>query len=245
MSHRSGPTLSPAPAVQSSRVFPNQHDQRCRVRHPQVITSDWSRLCVLSLRSLLAAVSLAATVAGLAVPAAAAQSTATWTVTPGGVFRGTDVATWLIDAVTGAKFNCHALNFSSYLKSGTGLPPKIGKIGSIDFSSPCTGEGLTLTITGNSLPWGIRAAQYDPATDNASGTILGVQFAITGSTCTADLTGHLRWTYTRVGSFTNFAAPRTLTAANVTGCAGAISGGDTFNFYAHEASKPRQVITSP
>ena len=60
--------------------------------------------------------------------------------------------------------------------------------------------------------------------------ITGVNFAITGKTCTANLTGTLHWTHNNTGSHLTLTSANTLAATNVTGCTGVINNGDTFTY---------------
>ena len=183
------------------------------------------------LRAVLAAVPLTAALTGLAVPTAeAAQHPATavtWTVTPGGSLKtfSTPGSFALADTATGATFhNCGHLATSIYLKSGSGLPPDIGRVISVATTSPCTGGGLALSLTGGSTkatPWTIKA-ESQPGT--TFGSIHIVNLAATGTGCSFDLNGYLNWALRDQLTIQR----EITTASNVSGCNGKINNGDPF-----------------
>jgi hypothetical protein len=202
-------------------------------------------------RTLLAAVSIAVTLTGLAAPAAGAQSAATWTVSPGGKFTASAFTkfTFLTDTVTGVRFKCGGFYVKGHLTSGAGLPPKIGEITQFSTAArPCTGDGLDFSLANDtSMP--VRALKYHPGEGITHGVIPDVDLLITslitGSTCTANLTGLLRWHHQNDTLSLTITFPATLAASNVTGCAGAINDGDTFTNSSRFTLSRDVMITSP
>lgn len=91
----------------------------------------------------------------------------------------------------------------------------------------------------------MRGQGYDAAPGVAYGEFRNVGLALTSATCTADLTGLLRWHLDNGDRYLTITAPRTLTAANVAGCGQAISDGDTFTFNAEDVMNRHEVITGP
>jgi hypothetical protein len=219
----------------------------------------------------LSAVPLAAAVVATllgATPVVAATST--WTVAPGGDFLSVKhpLHSFLTDTSTGAVFPCDSWLPAGSFKRGTGLANPIGKIttfymvaGSSEVE--CSGNGLSLGITFNDLPLGIRAERYDSGTNQTFGAILKIDaslYAIGGyPACTATLdgtgpaadNGELRFKYFNAGGeLRTFTAGTNLHFYDVAGCNGLIGSGDALTYQAwswiaSEGHDAVNTITSP
>ncbi len=216
--------------------------------------------------TLLAAAAMTVTLGATPVVTA----TSTWTVTPGGNFMSVKhpLHSYLTDTSTGAVFHCDSWLPAGWLRGGTGLASPIGKITTFYLAAggsevECSGNGLSLGITFNDLPIGIRAERYDSSTNQVAGAILKINaslYAIGGyPACTATLdgtsptadNGKLRFKYFNAGG-----ELRTLTAGtnlhfyNVSGCNGLINSDDALTYQAWswiaaESSGAVNTITSP
>jgi hypothetical protein len=201
-----------------------------------------------------------------AMPTAAA--TATWTVTPGGVFNdpGVPIHSHFTNVTTGTALLCQGLKIVGTFKSGSGLTNPIGQI------TAATGAGAVPILCGSTTefnmtfshyPMGIRAVSYDAGTGVTTGVITGIHITLSTAfgapACTGTIdgtapnanTGAIHFSYTNGGGDDlRFNVRSNLHAYNVTGCGGLIHSGDAISYWGITgpypiASSMPNTITSP
>lgn len=195
--------------------------------------------------SLIAA---ALAIGGGAAPtlAATTTSTATWSVAPGGHFKGDSGEFVLWDGHY--QFGCWSSLITGSLKSGTGLKGQgIGTIKSITLCSDPS----------QSVRWKMKAAAYHGATVGDGSTrfnITGIHFTMTSGACTfvvdgtgdtAD-NGKISLLYTnRFHRLAAISRTGDLHFYDVSNCASEIHSGDAATFNAYWEVTPTQAISSP
>lgn len=189
----------------------------------------------------------AAALIGLNVSPASAAGT--FTVSPGGTATGTATNSKLTDLTTGTVLTCTKVTATVVLPSGSGhAGAGLGSITATSFTG-CTGPlGLSFGVTPVGLPWSLNADSYSGGV--TTGSISGVKAHLSGTGCSADVTGPGGGTGTVPGTYTNSSgvlavAGGNLTPASVSGCFGLIANGDATSFTANFAVSPAQTITSP
>ena len=188
---------------------------------------------------------MAALVVGLtAVPVLAF----TWSVHPGGSFSGTAVpgSTVITDTVTGTSVTCKS-KITGTLNSGTALAGHhIGTITAAAFTG-CTSAVLgATTVTAAGLPWYLNAVSY--ASPITSGRVTGIHLNLVAGTCSATVTGTIKFRYSNADSALKFiAASASLAFSGVTtGCGTHLASGDPATYVAtYHPITPSQTITSP
>jgi hypothetical protein len=193
-----------------------------------------------------------------AAPSSAATATRTWTVNPGGHVTVSGPLL-LKDPTTGITSQCKSVKLDATLKSGSGLVGAgIGSISSGSFTSCYLERYLhfSLSVAVNGLPWKLNAASYDAKTGVTTGTITGIDLAVTGSPgCYAVLdgtaagadNGMIQFTYTNsTGTLKLLPKGGNLHWWAVSGCYGLLGkGGDPVQPSGSLTVEPKQTITSP
>jgi len=193
---------------------------------------------------LLCGAAAAATVTFSVTPAFAAT---TYTVSPGGSYSGSAGTTTLTDSSTSTTLTCTSAKASGTLKSGSGLSGTgIGTITSTAFNN-CTGPlGITFTVT-QSGTWNLNLTSYTSPT--SKGYISGISAKLSGTSCTATVTGSADGSYSNTTGVLTLApvsgSGHTLTVSGVSGCFGLINNGNTVTFKGAYTISPKQTITSP
>ncbi|MGH3403256.1 MAG: hypothetical protein ACRDRJ_12295 [Streptosporangiaceae bacterium] len=195
-------------------------------------------------------------VTGVAVTAAVAFSATTafattatkYTVSPGGKYTASAGKTTLKDNKTGTKLNCKSASAKGVLKKGKGLAgAKIGTITSTSFNK-CTGPlGVVLKVK-QSGTWELNVTKYSSKNGGvATGNISNVKASVSGTGCSATVTGSTDATYSNKTA-TLAVKPvnksgHVLKLSNVHGCFGLLHNGDTSGFTGSYKLKPKQKIT--
>ncbi|MET7858068.1 hypothetical protein ABZS81_12720 [Streptomyces sp. NPDC005318] len=193
------------------------------------------------------AMAIAATAAatGLAIaPAHAAGWNVTGNTNADGHYNATASPTTLTDTNTGATLTCSSATATGQLPNGAASGSPLATITSTTWNS-CSGPlGITFTVQQNGI-WNINAAPPLNASGGVDGTIDNVSAHITGSLCSADVTGGVPATYDNNGHLvvhpTN---PPSLTISNVSGCLGLLNNGDTVAFDATYNVAPSTIRVS-
>jgi hypothetical protein len=217
--------------------------------------------------AILAAGALALAVGTGPLPAVASARTgaATWTVTPGGSYRAqvrSDNIWELLDVRTGQQLSC-TVNASAWsmrlrFRKGSGLSDPIGWAGSLSFPKPCFPGGMgPVTLSADSLPWGINALSYDPASQVTSGRLTHLHLALSGPHCAAVLDGSSATAGDGTAPFAYNNGPAgtlqtayrpgsgDLHAYQVTGCRGLLHSGDLVRlFFGYDLNRAL-TVTSP
>jgi hypothetical protein len=128
---------------------------------------------------------MAVVVLGGGVASAVPFTPGTWTVSPGGTFRGT-AGTTILAINNGTQLTCRSstVNAGTLVTSATGSPATLGTLpqGSVRFAN-CSGPfGLTFNVT-HIGTWGLKGVTYDPATGVTRGVIDNIssrQLAVLG-----------------------------------------------------------------
>jgi hypothetical protein len=188
-----------------------------------------------------------AAVVGLTAPAALATAATTYTVSPGGAYTAKAGKTTLKDTKTGTVLTCTSATAKGTLKKGSGLAgADIGSITSSGFNS-CTGPlSLHFTVKQNQT-WFLNVQSYTSSTGVSAGYIGKVKATLSGTGCTAVVTGATNATY-KNSSGVLAVAPKSgsknfLTIVSVNGCAGLIGAGDHATFTGSYTLSPKQKIT--
>jgi len=191
----------------------------------------------------------AAAVAALALSAttAFASSATTFTVSPGGKYKAVAGKTILKDNKSKTQLTCKSASAKGTLKKGKGLPgAKIGTITSSAFNK-CSGPlNLTFKVK-QGRTWYLNVTKYNRKTGVATGNISNIKATLSGTGCSATVTGATDATYTnKTGILAVKAVAKSghvLKISKVSGCAGLISNGDTSNFTGSYKISPKQKIT--
>ena len=191
----------------------------------------------------------AAAVLSATLSATTALAASSWTVTPGGPYRGSGTL-MLEDGSTGSIFSCDS-SIAGKFRKGTGPGTHIGSITSLGLSK-CTGPlGLTFTATAGGLPWFLNAASYKSGT--TTGKVTGIHLSFSGAGCSAVVdgtpgskdNGKVTFTYTNSTHKLTMGTPDNLHAYSVSGCEGLLNSGDSMNMSATYTITPPQTITGP
>jgi hypothetical protein len=197
-------------------------------------------------RILVTGAAAAAAVA-LTATTAFASSATTFTVSPGGKYTGTAGKTVLTDNNTHTVLTCKTASAKGVLKKGKGLAGKnIGTITSTSFNK-CTGPlGLTFTVK-QSGTWDLTVTKYNSKTGVTTGFISNTKAVLSGTGCSATVTGSTDATYTnKTGVLAVKAVAKSghlLKISKVNGCDGLVNNGDTSDFTGSYKISPKQKIT--
>ena len=211
------------------------------------------RAILKSLGRALVLSATAAAVVGLA--AAPVLAATTWTVKPGGTFKGTAGKTVVTDTTKGLSVPCTSSVMNGSLKTGSGLSGTgIGTVTSLAFKG-CSVAGFTVsvTITGK-MP--LNATAYDATTKVATIKITKIHgtFSVSSLGCSAtiDGTGATAHNGKVTAKFANLTdilkvlASGNLHLYNVSaGCQSAVASGDAVKFTSSYKLSPTQHIHSP
>jgi hypothetical protein len=192
----------------------------------------------------------AATAAALASPASAATWNVSGNTNADGSYSAGAGTTTLRDTTTGTSLTCTSATAAGVLKNGSYASGNgIGTVAGSTFTS-CSGPlGLTFGVKQNA-PWSINAVQPDATAGVTDGTITGVDATMSGTGCSARVTGGVPGTYTNGTAVlsVNPSAPNptgvTLTISSVSGCFGLIRNGDTATFTASYKVTPNTITIS-
>jgi hypothetical protein len=184
---------------------------------------------------------LAATGSGHAYVSHRTSTTATWSVyAPDTSEEFTNVASVILrDTATGHAITCKTSDINGTFKDGMGLTGAIATV-SIDFAT-CSVAGARITVTPSGQSWNLMASSYARGTNLGvtTGQLEGIDIAITGSFCSADVDGTGASANDGVASYKYYNNPHwfiyhpvgsNLHIYNVSGCAGLFSSGDPINF---------------
>ncbi len=197
-----------------------------------------------SLTKVLLSGAVAAT-AVLAFSVTPAFAATTYTVSPGGAYTGTAGATTFTDTNTGSTLSCKSGTAAGTLKSGSGLSGTgIGTITGTTFVT-CTGPlGITFTVKQVGT-WSLNLTAY--ASPVSTGYISGIDATLTGSLCSATVTGSADATYSNSTGVLTLkpvsGSGHTLTISGVNGCLGLLNNGNTATFNGAYTISPKQTIT--
>lgn len=191
----------------------------------------------------------AAATAALALSATAAFATSatTYTVSPGGKYSAAAGKTILKDNKSKTVLTCKSASAKGTLKKGKGLAgAKIGTISSSAFNK-CSGPlSLTFKVKQGST-WYLNVTKYNKKTGVTTGNISNIKATLSGTACSATVTGATDATYTnKTGVLAVKAVAKSghvLKISKVKGCAGLIANGDTSDFTGSYKISPRQKIT--
>jgi len=162
----------------------------------------------------------------------------------------------LTDTATGAALTCPPPStLSGTLKSGSGLSAAgIGSITAVHSIFCPTPLGPSYTLRARDLPWRLNMLSYDATTGMATGSLSHLQFAFSGTACTAVIDGtsgaasdgtvKVRYTNS-TGRLRTRTTGGNLHFYHVRGCAGLINTGDPATISAIYTMSPVQAITSP
>jgi hypothetical protein len=183
---------------------------------------------------------------GAAPTLAATTATTTWSVSPGGHFKGDSGEFTLWDSHY--QFGCGASLIAGSFKSGTGL--KGQGIGTIKSITLCSDPSQSVT-------WKLKAAAYHGSTVGDGSTrfnVTGIHFTVTTGACTfvvdgtgdtAD-NGKISLLYTnRFHRLAAIVKTGDLHFYDVTNCASEIQSGDAAALNAYWRVTPTQTVTSP
>jgi hypothetical protein len=214
---------------------------------------------------MLASGALALAVGASTLPAmAAAGPSATWTVKPGGKFRGqvgNDNFWGILDVRTNQEIRCtadaSAWSMQLRFKKGTGLSNPIGRVRSLSFPRPCfPGHMGPVTLSAAGTPWGIRALRFNPSGEITNGRITHVHLALSGPHCSAVLDGSSATANDGTSPFVyNNELPNTLQTGGrfrgnlhvyrVTGCNSMLHSGDVVRLFMGYDLNRALTVTSP
>jgi hypothetical protein len=197
-----------------------------------------------SLTKVLLSGAVAAT-AVLAFSVTPAFAATTYTVAPGGAYTGSAGTTTFTDSTTGSTLTCKSGTAAGTLKNGAGLSGTgIGTITSTTFTT-CTGPlGITFTVKQVGT-WSLNLTAY--ASPISTGYISGIDATLSGSLCSATVTGSADATYSNSTGVLTLkpvsGSGHTLTVSNVNGCLGLLNNGNTSTFNGAYTISPKQTIT--
>jgi hypothetical protein len=178
----------------------------------------------------------------------------TFHITPGGAYSGSNSTTATLTA-NGTTLNCApgtATAHGTLLTTATGTSPTVGSIAAGAAFGTATQEcsflgGLVkftaktnkaINIVGKSVVGGV-------AKGHLGGTAGAISATITGTNCTANVSGKsIPFSYKSGKLNVNPGNSSTLTIKTVTGCSGLLAAGEKAGFHAIYAVSPVQTITS-
>jgi len=210
-------------------------------------------------RRLLGILAAGAVTAVVAVMGAVPAGAATWTVGPTPptgpfTFNGSAGQTVLTDTTTGTQLTCSSSTATGAATRGSGQAgPGIARITSTTFSN-CVGPlGIMFTVQ-HVGTWLLNAVT--PTATGANGTITAVQARLSGSLCSATVSGSVPVSFINSNNATPPSQaqlqvlptnPGTLTITNVSGCFGLINNNDKASFRGtYNITNPVPLrITSP
>jgi hypothetical protein len=192
---------------------------------------------------LAGASATAATV--LALAASPALAAATFTVTHGGTNLPATAQGAFTLADGGNTFSCTAGTFKVTIPNGTGLSGTgIGTIPGISFGG-CTGPlGISVTVTLVGTPT-INIVSITGGV--VTGTITGVDLKLSGTLCTAEITGTVDFSYTSATGVFTISPDGNLLTVKSASCLGILNTGDVVKLNGSFKLKntPFIDITSP
>jgi hypothetical protein len=187
----------------------------------------------------------AAVGAVLALSVGTAMAATTFTVTNGGTnLPATQVGTSkMVDG--SSTLSCTGGTGKVTIANGTGLSGTgIGTIPSITYSG-CTGPlSISFTVTQVGT-WTLNAASY--AAGVTTGTITNVDAKLSGSLCTAEVTGTVTATYTNATGTLAVSPDGNLLTVKSASCLGVLKAGDVVKYTGSDKlnNTPYVSITSP
>jgi hypothetical protein len=207
---------------------------------------EWNSMRTGIARVLVTGAAAAAALA-LSATTAFASSATTFSVSPGGKYTASAGKTVLQDNKSKTVLTCKSASAKGTLKKGKGLAgAKIGTITSSAFNK-CTGPlNLSFKVKQGGT-WELNVTKYNSKTGVATGNISNIKATLSGTGCSATVTGATDATYTnKTGVLAVKAVAKSghlLKISKVNGCAGLISNGDTSNFTGSYKISPKQKIT--
>jgi hypothetical protein len=147
---------------------------------------------------------------------------------------------YLLDTDTGHRIACKISDITGTFNDGMGVTGPIAVVG-IGFST-CTVQGAKVTVAAPGNPsWNMIASSYAPHTNLGvtTGQVEGIDLAITGSSCSADVDGTGAGANDGAATFKYYNNPHwfvfhavgsNLHIYDVSGCAGLFNSGDSINF---------------
>jgi hypothetical protein len=194
-------------------------------------------------RKMIAILGTAATTATLLGLGSTAAMATTYTVSPAGAVTATQSGnSTLKDVSTGNTLTCTAGSGKATLSASSNGSP-IGTISALTYSG-CTGPlSLSFTVTANSLPYDLNVTAYNSGTGVSTGTITGINAALSGPGCSATVKGTVDASYSNsTGNLTVSpdGSALTVTAAS---CLGIVATGNVVNYNAVYSISPKQKIT--
>jgi hypothetical protein len=179
---------------------------------------------------------------------------AIWTSDPGGSFTATGAA-GVADTKTAASVTCTGFTLGGTLATEVENGAGIGSIASAALTG-CTLGKVPVKVTMNGLPWKLNATGFGgTGTGVVTGTISGIDLAVTGSGCSATLDGTAAGadngvaavTYTNPADTSSLGKLALSPGGNlhwwaVSGCSGKIGDGDPGQA-SGSATIPGQILT--
>ncbi|MFD0317841.1 hypothetical protein [Streptomyces flavalbus] len=134
---------------------------------------------------------------GMAVAPSSAVASTVWTVTPSPAsFTAPNSGNIVMTA--GIPMTCTTSTASGTMQSATGNPATVATISAINFGTaaqPCTSVlGNVTTVA--TLPWTIKAVDYNASTGVTTGYVDNISAKVTAGTCSFTVTGKASGTYT-------------------------------------------------
>ena len=194
-------------------------------------------------KKMIAILGSAATAAALLSLGSNAAMATTFTVSPAGAVTATQSGnSTLKDNTTNNTLTCTGGGAKATLSASSNGSP-IGTIGTLTYSG-CTGPlNLSFKVTANSLPYNLNVTSFNSGTGVSTGTITGINAALSGPGCTATVKGTVDASYSNsTGNLTVSpdGSALTVTAAS---CFGIIATGNVVNYNAVYSISPKQTIT--
>jgi hypothetical protein len=195
-------------------------------------------------RIVMTGAAAAAAIALMSTTALAATAT-TYKVSPGGKYTATAGKTVLTDNQTKAKLTCKTASAKGVLKK-SGAGKGLGTITSTSFNK-CSGPlNLTFKVKQGGT-WTLNVTKYNSKTGVTTGYIGNVSAVLSGSDCSATVTGAADATYTNKTATLSVKpvakSGHVLTITKVSGCLGLIKKGNTSDFTGSYKLSPKQKIT--
>jgi hypothetical protein len=160
----------------------------------------------------------------------------------------------LTDTKTKAPNSCRSVKLTGRLRSGSGLSGV--NIGSVTGATlgKCRWVTLHATFTAHGLPWQLNAVKYDSANGVTTGSIQGIDMAVSGVECSFNVDGTeggandglIEFTYTNsTGKLKLQAMGGNLHFHDVLGCLGVVSNDDPIAPSGSLTLSSKQKISSP
>lgn len=196
-------------------------------------------------RVLVTGAAAAAAVA-LTATTAFASSATTISVSPAGKYAGAAGKTVLTDNNTHTVLTCKTASAKGVLSKKAAAGKVIGTITSTAFNK-CTGPlGLTFKVK-QSGTWDLTVTKYNSKTGVSTGFISNTKALLSGTGCSATVTGSTDATYTnKTGVLAVKAVAKSghvLKISKVNGCDGLVNNGNTSDFTGSYKISPKQKIT--